>query len=282
MLDRKLIGILGIALIASTTGFSFFVGEKVRGPIEIIKNEWNLPMDPGGMYQLPRTEGRYAYALGLVLRTPVQRLDLVFGTLENSSFETHFLSNQGNLSQQKLFRTISEVGNMTSIIESYAVASSMPLLDRQFPIHVETQENDGFLVDLTYAASSLAPSEIQRTLPTLHAILLNSNGRVSQYYRGFPDFFLEREKSILDITIQYNQNITKYSQRMTQKGTSLLMKDAPGTGHLVFNDLKKEDQILLTIAINPSPVSTRKPIMHVVLIFIDGQYYEGLANLLKR
>ena len=117
---------------------------------------------------------------------------------------------------------------------------------------------------------------------TVHAIGKNASGDYVQYFRGVEDFFLSRDTVIIDLSVQLNQNLTKYAHRTTEQGTSIPMDRAPEVGHLVFDDLEKEDQIFVSFAINPAMVSTKKSIAHIVLIFIDGEYYESKASVLYR
>lgn len=285
MFDRRLVGIVGIAFVLSSAGFSLFVGERVETPIDVIRNEWNLPSDSRGIYSMPKIEGRYTYSLGLVVRKPFGKLELFFATLKNSSFRMAAGETSPSASPRERFGAIVELGNVTSVIEEYAEPSLMRLEEQEFRAKVGSREYEGLIVDLTGPIVPVAPAATQHGLPTVHAVLFDTNGTVLQYYRGFPDFFLSRNESIIDLTIQRNQNVTKFSQRTTQQGTSLLMKDAPALGRLVFRDLRKEDQIFVTVAVNPADpdamyqaMPARDTMIHVVLVFIDGECYDVFVS----
>ncbi len=288
MVDRKLVGILAIALILSTGAFSFIVGERVKEPIEILKHAWNIPRNAQGDYALPRTEGRYVHSLGLVIRKPVRRLEILFATLENSTFQ---LESNASIdpSPAEQFLTIEGVGSMTSRIQGYAESSGARLENVGFSLAYSGGEYDGRLIDFTDLVRPVAQEELQHSLPTVHALLFNSSGLASQYYRGYPDFYLNRETAILDLTIQHNQNVTRYSQRTTEQGTSLLMKYSPQIGRIVFDDLAKEDQVFVTTAIDSARPELSyivnppwEAVIHLALIFVDGEYYDGLATLIYR
>jgi hypothetical protein len=288
MVDKRLIGILAVAFILSSGAVSFIIGERVDEPIEILNDEWNIPRNSRGDLELPTIEGRYTYSFGLVVRKPIRRLELLFATVQNSSFEMMPNMSTGG-PPTDLFYGIDEVGKMTSVIEDYASSSGARLEKLGFHLDTPAGEYEGLVVDLTDPIRPVAPDAAQSSLPTVHTALLNSTGHVSQYYRGFPDFYLNRERALIDITIQHNQNVTKFSQRTTQQGTSLLMGDAPPTGRLVFDDLRKEDQVFVTIAIDSSRPEllfvvnpAKEAAIHLALVFIDGEYYEGLATLFYR
>lgn len=282
MIDRRLMGILALTFILSTGAFSLFVGEKVKEPLEILRNEWNLPRDESGAYLLPSEEGRYAYGVVVVARKPIRRLELVFVALENASGILSPTLPRGAASPQQAFLSLPEVGNLTSVIYDYATDSPMRLDEVEFMLNLSGVPRNGVLLDLTDPSRPVAPRSRLRSLATVHVLLIDEDGTIDQYYRGYPDFFVDRNHSIIDITVQHNQNLTKYSQRTTQQGTSLLMDKAPPIGHLVFDDLKKDDQVFVSFAINPALVSTREAIIQAVLIFVNGDYYEGITNMIRR
>jgi len=284
MVDRKLAGIMAIALILSSGGFSFFVGEKAEEPVEILNEGWNIPLNVQGNFELPITEGRYVYSLGFVVREPLRRLELYFATLENSSFET-----DPDSSPVAGLAGVHGLGDLIATVQKYSTSSLARLGKPEFNLSTPGAEYTGLAIDLSDHVGPVAPDEIRYRLPTFHAVLLNSSGRVNQYYRGFPDFYLNREQAILDITIQKNQNVTRFSKRVTQQGNSLPMEDLPPTAHLVFDELEKEDQIFLTIAIDSSRPELssvinppKEAVIHLVLMYINEEHQSTMASLIYR
>ncbi len=281
MIDRRLLGIVTIAFIVSTAAFSFLVGEKVKEPLEVLKNEWGLPTNSEGFAQMPKAEGRVTYSLGIVARKPFGRLELVFATVENSSFKvaTNRAAAGGDLA------TLEEVGAMTIAVKGYVEPSLMRLDRVNFSVNIYGEERHGCLEDLTDPVTPVAPPGIQHSLPTVHAILYAENGSVWRYYRGVPDMFLFRNNSIIDLTVQRNENVTRFSRRTTQQGTSLLMTEAPAVGRLVFDDIRKDDQIFVTVAVNPADpeaatqvMPRQRTLLHFVLIFVDGECYRAVVT----
>jgi len=282
MIDRRLIGILALMFILSTGVFTLFAGEKVREPLEILRNEWNLPREDSGVYLLPSEEGRYAYGIVVVARKPIRRLELVFVTLENASGILPQNLSRAAPGLHQAFLSLPEIGNLTSVIYDYRKDSPMRLDEIRFTLNVSGIPTSGALLDLTDPMRPVTPPQRLHSIATVQALLFGEDGSIQQYYRGYPDFFLDRNHSIIDITVQHNQNLTKYSQRTTQQGTSLLMTQAPPVGHLLFDDVEKDDQIFVSFAVNPAMVSTRETIIQMVLIFLDGEYYDGVTNLIRR
>lgn len=279
-----------IALIVSSAGFILFVGEEVEGPLEILNNEWNLPIDERGVYQLPFTkEGRYTYSLGISIQKSIGRLEIFFATLENSSFKAS-LGDMSTASPRERLGWLEGLGDTVSFIESYPESSIMIMRIDEVEILLKTPdaEQKGLLLDLSNIVRPVTTGEIMHQIPNVHAVFFDADGNISQYYRGFPDFFLDREEKIIDLTIQHNENVTRFSSRTTQQGKSLGLNEAPTGGRLIFPHPGKEDQIFITLAINPADpealiLSRSKPaVMHLVLIFIDGEYYQCFTNLMMR
>lgn len=280
MVDRRSIGIVVFAIISSSAIFTLFVGEKVEEPIEILKNEWNLPPDPQGTYRLPGEEGRFAHGIGLVVRRPVHRLEIFYATLENETLAFPPVDTLG--SPWEILLETPEVGDLLATMDDYAGSTKMRLVRADFQVDVASGEKRGYVVDVTDPGLGVAPRNVSRTLHTVHAILLDEQGRATQYYKGYPDFFLSRDPAIIDLTIQLNQNMTKYAHRITAQEASLEMEKAPPVGHVVFEDLKTDDQIFINIAINPALIRTKKAILHVVVLFVDGEYHTGMASIITR
>jgi hypothetical protein len=282
VVDRRLVGIMIIALALSSAAFSFMVGEKVEEPVEILKDEWNLPSPYEATYRLPTEEGRYAYGLGLVARKAIRQLEVIFVTLENESSLLRDVELSADQDPWTAFLNIPDAGNLVAAIDSYARATEARLVREEFELNRAEVGYETYLIDLTGLILETSPMGTARSLRTVHAIGRKASGEYVQYFRGVRDFFLDRDIAIIDLSIQLNQNLTKYAHRTTAQGTAIPMDLAPEVGHLIFDDLEKEDQIFISFAINPAMISTRKSIAHVVLIFIDGEYYESMASILYR
>jgi len=116
----------------------------------------------------------------------------------------------------------------------------------------------------------------------VHAFLFDEEGSLRQYYRGFTDFFLERETTLLDLTVQLNRNITRYAQRASATVGTLPLERAPEMGVLLFGDLRRDDRISIVVAIDPARVPRGPTLLQVVSVYVDGSYYTGFTNLLHR
>jgi hypothetical protein len=276
-MDRRLLGVVLIALVVSSAAFFSFVGENVEEPIEILKDEWNLPMGVDG-FRIPGEEGRYAYSLGLVVRSPIRRLDLVFTCLENRSSSLPELVNASELGLWEAFMNLSQIGPLASTIDLYPYVEER-VIRPEVALEAGNFNYRGVVYDMTDPEVSTAPGPVPRTLQTVHLLMRNEEGPTS-YYRGVRDFFIDRNRTIIDIMVQFNENLTRFAQRTSEQGESVPIERAPDVGKLRFDDLRTDDQIFVSIAINPAMVPTRKSLLQLVMIFVDGEHHSALSHFL--
>jgi hypothetical protein len=272
IMDRHLLVILAITGIMSTAVVSLLFHERVEGPIEVLRQDWNLPR-VGGRILIPEEEGRYAYTLAVVARRPVAELVLGFALLENCTLDvTSTRMNPSNPTD------VPEFGAFLSAIGEYQETDNAT--GQPFRAQLDQWEAELSVFDLTDAFSALAPPETLRELATVHAILARPGGSVD-YFQGSKDFFLERDSALVDLTIQINENVTKYGQRESTATGTLDLGEAPPLGILRFADLRKYDRVSVTIAFNPARVSGSRSLLDVVTIHADGTLNLAKAHLLE-
>lgn len=276
-MDRRLLGVILMALVVSSAAFVSLVGERVEEPIEVLKDEWNLPMGVDG-FRIPSEEGRYAYSLGVVLRDQIQRLELVFMCLENQSSSFPNLVNSSEPGLWDDFMNLSQIGPLASTIDLYPYVEERSIRP-EVALEAGNIDYRGVIYDMTQTQISTAPGPVPRTLQAVHLLLRNEEGSTS-YYRGVRDFFVDRNRTIIDIMVQFNENLTRFAQRTSEQGESVPIEKAPAVGRLQFDDLRKDDQIFVSVAINPAMVPTRKSLLQLVLIFVDGEYHSALSHFM--
>ncbi len=272
-MDRHLLVILAITGIMSTAVVSLLFHERVEGPIQVLRQDWNLPRE-GGRILIPEDEGRYAYTLAVVARRPVAEMVLGFALLENCTLEvTSARMNPANPTD------VPEFGAFLSAVGEYPEkgnATSEP-----FSAQLDQMEAEVSIFDLTDAFSALAPPETLRELATVHAILQRPEGGSIDYFQGSKDFFLQRDSALVDLTIQINENVTKYAQRESTATGTVDLQKAPPLGILRFTDLQKDDRVSVTIAFNPARVSGSESLLQVVTIHVDGALNLATVHLLE-
>jgi len=278
MISRELLAMLLMAAILSSAAVSLLFHEKVTDPVEILRHDWNLPVDRERLV-IPTQEGRYAHTLSLMVRRPIGELQLRFSVLENQSLTA---ADQSARPPREKIRSVPEVGALITSIDGIAKSSPLKIWERQTEAVCNGEAYSAVIVDLTGAIEALSPPNKTRSMATVHAFLFDEEGSLRQYYRGFTDFFLERETTLLDLTVQLNRNITRYAQRASATVGTLPLERAPEMGVLLFRDLKRDDRISIVVAIDPARVPRGPALLQVVSVYVDGSYYTDFTNLLHR
>jgi len=119
-------------------------------------------------------------------------------------------------------------------------------------------------------------------LPLLFAVIFDGSGNISQFYSGYSEFFLARKSSIQDLVIQLNSNVTRYSPTVIQQAGAFSLDDLPDLGTVRFRDLKKDDRLFFSMAVNGARVEGSETIMQIVQIRVDGEYEDPIINVLRR
>jgi hypothetical protein len=278
MVERSLVVIVGIAGIMSTALVSLFFHEGVVEPIEILRQDWNLPTENGRLL-IPGQEGRFAYTLAIVARQSLAELKLAFAILVNDSREFNLTIGNG----QNHLDAITDIPHMGDYLKthlSYAEATQMGYCYSKIDVD-EPVPGELHILDLTESISALTSQEELKGVPSIHAFLFFDD-ELHQHYHGFPDFFLLRDSAIVDLTIQVNDNLTKYSQRASPATGTVSMDLSPPNGILHFRDLKRDDRVSITIAFNPARLSLKSGLLQVVSIEVNAEPYRTLINLMER
>ncbi len=279
MVDKRLLVMLSIIAILSTSVVSLFFREKVVEPVEILRHDWNLPSE-GESLLIPYEEGRFAYTFAIVARQPVAELELRFATLENQTLPRNISLVGESIAEKAL--SLPDVGPLLQTLESFSNATPMELKQADTTVQWRGHVYQAHILDYTESIEALAMPDTLRRLATIHAFLFNSDGGLARYYRGPPDFFWRRDTTLVDLTIQRNKNVTKYAQRASEATGTTPMDLAPPFGVLRFEDLKKDDRISITISFNPARVSGRKALMQVVAVHVDGVFHRLYISIMER
>ena len=280
MVDRRLIGVLAIAAIISTALFSLLFTESIDKTIEVLRNEWQVPMSRG-VKQLPAMEGRYSYSLNIVVRRPVIDLVLRFGVLRNQTFVANY-TGWDELTMRERALTVEEVRRVEEKVMELSGAVELDLVELETSLEFNGTTYEMLLLDYTSSVEALAPPGASDSLNTLFAFLFEPGGNLSQFYAGYSDFFISRDTAIEDLTFGVNENSTTYATKGVQREGYLPMVEAPGFGVMRFRDLSRDDRVFALLAVNPARIVGGQAIMQVIQMRLEGEMLEPIINLLIR
>lgn len=276
-MDRRLLGTLAIAAIVSSALVNLLFTEKVERTIEILKNDWDVP----AAGRLPIQEHRFPYTLSMIVRRPVHDLVLKFAVLRNQTFVANYTDWQNLTMKEKALR-IKRVRDLDEKARSLSEVVDLEVLQAEVDFDWGNKRLKLLLLDYSPCLEGLAPPQAGMDIPVVFALIFDAAGNLSQFYAGYPEFFLDRMSSIQDLVIQLNDNATTYSPTVIDQPGSFSLDDLPALGTVRFRDLRKDDRLFFSMAVNGARVGGTEAIMQVVRIRLDGEYQDPIINILRR
>ena len=281
MVDRRLVGILLMVLISSTSLSIAFLVRSPHEKIKLVKNYWET-VTLEGWKQLPRIERPISYTLGLVARRRIGEVVARFGILRNQTLSANYTGWDKLTLRERAIR----IGGLEFLDSRAAdVERSMGVgpVETWTEVTIAGRQVRLFILDYDPLIAPLADRRVAMESPSLFAFVLDSTGNVTQFYSGCWDFFVDRSRSILELTIQLNENVTTYANKQHMvEGSDPLAETIPWAGEVVFKDLCKDDRVFITFRVNGGAVSGDQSVMQIVELRVDGEYLGPIVNILKR
>ena len=281
MVDRRLVGILLMVLISSTSLSIAFLVRSPHEKIKLVKNYWET-VTLEGWKQLPRIERPISYTLGLVARRRIGEVVARFGILRNQTLSANYTGWDKLTPRERAIR----IGGLEFLDRRAAdVERSMGVgpVETWTEVTIAGRQVRLFILDYDPLIAPLADRRVAMESPSLFAFVLDSTGNVTQFYSGCWDFFVDRSRSILELTVQLNENVTTYANKQYMvEGSDPLAETIPWAGEVVFKDLCKDDRVFITFGVNGGAVAGDQSVMQLVQLRVDGEYSEPVLNVLKR
>lgn len=276
-MDRRLLGTLAIAAIISSALVNLLFSEKVERTIEILKNDWDVPTAG----HLPIQERRFPFTLSMMIRRPVHDLVLKFSVLRNQTFAVNYTGWQ-NLTMKEKALCLKRVRELDEKVRGLSELVDVEALQMEVDLDWEGKRFKVLLLDYSSCMEGLAPPQAGMDIPLVFALFFDGSGNLSRFYSGYAEFFLARKNSIQDLVIQLNDNATRYSPTVIEQPGSFSLDDLPALGTVRFRDLRKDDRLFFSMAVNGARVEGTAAIMQIVQMRVDGKYQDPIINILRR
>ena len=274
---RDILGIVMIALTASTI-FTFFIAvERADRPIEVLEDAFPPQI---------RHDLRNTFSLGVIARRPLSFMDV----------EVSFLC--------RLYGHNSSTKGRDGMMEAHEI-STMDILARGLGMEPIEYQIEGFKRGLeTYDVYVIDYTDILRPvaddavlggyssygLTTIFAGLSNETGLMF-IYAGTRDFFPRRNATITELSISLNdekevfKRMKELSPAEIASGVPTVL-DAPDLGSVRMTDLMKDDTLRLAFSVDRSTVGGddtylkvyRNDMIEIVQVWADGQVEDTLLN----
>jgi hypothetical protein len=293
--DRSLVGIIGIALAASTLVTLFIVGEG-GAPYSIVKTEYSAS-----------GRGRWVSGVTILSKEPIASLRLSHYCLYN---RTDLLANvDRNGTPDQICRRIPDVKSCLDATESLGQEPEI----RTFRVEMarwrshedlDRKTYDLILYDFSRVVWQAVPDSIMYSLDrpvfgrghlwdfyNCFACVFDDGGQPVFFYEGVADFFLNKVIIIEELTIQKNEQKDVYHGVVKEDSTdeALSVLRAPDRGVVTFEDLKRNDHIAVYYAMDSSKTPLQPggiystafhQIIGIVTISVDGGEPDVVFNVL--
>jgi len=276
--DRRFLGLLLMIGIASTAAGALIFARGAKSAYSVIENEY--PIDPRGRGYLPLTSGTARFQLGILLNKPAGRLTVSFATLVNTSYKLSGVEPQtwGEMELQDKASHVALIGEILNLTEEYLSDIDC----RVEELDVVSGEDAYRLVLFDFSNTSTWSSRAERDLPLLHGVLFDGIGNISGYFRGSPGF-PGWPSAVQSISVKLNSNETKYApmRKDAQMEGTLPLDQAPHSGTIELEDLKKNDLLSMDLVVDPGRMGSAGLVV-ILRIHLNGLLREVVPILLHR
>lgn len=281
MIDKRLAGVLAIAAIVSTILSILLFMKTDQVEIQVLKNHWETPT-VGGWWRLPLAEGAVPYTLGVVARKRLGQVSIRFGVLRNQSFTLNYTGLEG-LSPREIAARVQDLSFFDSRARGLSESMDVEPMKHEVDVMFAEEPRRVLVIDYYPCVEALVDPRWPMEAPYLFACVFDDSGNLSQFYSGFWDFWQARAVSVKDITIQLNDNVTRYAnQQNMAEGCLPLSMTQEMVGRVTFDDLARDDRVFVSFRVNGAAVPGENAFMQIIRLQVDGEYLEPLVNILMR
>jgi hypothetical protein len=266
--ELKLGGLIVIVLVLSAaTVYTMAVLRGEESPVIMIQNDY-----PESMINPGRDGNPSTFSHGFLIRRNLVELEIRFSYIHNSpppETENDSRGFKGYIDLKTVERHLGE-----------------DLLVRDvFTVEVvgEAEAEEIQVIDIGRTLFPFSPTGSADTISSVFAFREENDGDLS-YYRGFSDFFYDREHNMEYLFISHGDSESYYSSG-GEGGASI--SDAPEGGAVLLSDLRKGDVVVVEFSVFPDadhmPERTwnrnyERKIIEIIRVYADGELFITVAN----
>ena len=268
---RELVGILLIAVTASTMVTVLMVGERSERNVGLLENTFPSEI---------KFSGRNTFSLGLIARKPTSVLDVEFASLHADDIGS-FDVERGKFGREGVL-------SLRSISTLYQMVSSMGVSPIEYEMRVERNNSEYgmYVMDFSQVLSEMVGDDLLGGyggggVTSIYAVLFNETG-IAYVYSGFKDFFYPRNSTITELSVSYNDRSDMFKGRKELskaeiKAGAATVMDAPRVGSLIFEDVKKDDTVRVAFSIDRAAIPYEDN-LELIRVIAEGRTEDRLAN----
>jgi len=277
--DRSLVGVIGIAIVLSTMITLFIIGEKAKEDVTILRDEFPS--------KLSTMEQKYAFVLSMIARKPLEDVTVKYNILSRVGRDNIPFINPNKTTGANAEETIMNLVKIKSLMDQ---ANYLGVGVDEWNGTVEwkneskTYKFDMYFYDFSNVVRAFAPNYTVLDLRTSFAVWLNqSNGSIFYYFEGVPDYFYNRNRTIVDLTITHNDQSQYYRavSEIEVEGKYKQIMEAPLYGTVTFEDVKKDDRLFVIYSLKGTTIPGHGGMLQLVRVYRDSELETLEANYMR-
>ncbi len=278
---RELLGVVGIAIVLSTLTTLLIIGEGAKEDVTILSNEFPAELPPTS---LSTTEENYQFALKMMARKPLVDVTVRYNTLTRIEDQDITYIDPERETGSTPLETIENVRGLGTLLEMAAPLDLEPFIWNgtvEWEEANKVHDLDMYLYDFTDLVGALTPNLTALGVRTSYVFCLNrSTGCLVYYFEGISDYFYDRNGTIIDLTISHNDRDMRYHavSDIEMEGRYQEVMKAPLLGRVRFEDVKKDDYLVVVFSLKGTSVPRHKGMLHAIRVYANGRLHTLETN----
>jgi hypothetical protein len=238
-----------------------------ESPVIMIQNDY-----PDSMINPGRDGNPSTFSHGFLIRKNLVELEVRFSYIHNSPPPETDNNSRGFEGYLDLKAVERQLGEDLLIRDVFTVR-----------VDGDTEVEEIQVIDIGRTLFPFSPTGSADTIFSVFASR-EENGDNLSYYRGFSDFFYDREHNMEYLFISHGDSESYYSSG-GEEGSSI--SDAPEGGAVFLTDLRKGDVVVVEFSVFPDadhmPERTwnrnyERKIIEIIRVYADGELFITVAN----
>lgn len=266
--DRSLIGVIGIAIVLSTLITFFIIGEHAKEDVTILRDEFPP--------RLSTMEQKYAFVLSMIARKTLEDVTVRYNTLSRVAKDNMVYLNPNKTTGSTPIETIRNLPKIDTLMdqaEYLGVSVDMWNGTVKWKNVTQVLEFDMYMYDFTDLVRAVTPNYTALDVRSTYVVWLWSNGTIFSYFEGVSDYFYNRNRTIVDLTITHNDEPEYYRavSEIEVAGKYEQIMQAPLYGTVTFEDVKKDDRLFIIYSLKGTTIPGHSGMLQLVRVYRDGE-----------
>ncbi len=277
--DRSLVGVIGIAIVLSTLITLFIIGESAEEDVTILRNEYPST--------LSTMEQKYAFVLSMISRRPLEQVKVRYNTLKKIRDEDIAYLDSNVTTGDTHEETIMNLAKINRMMDQARYIGADPDMWNgtvEWRNQSRTYEFDMYMYDFTDVLKASAPGKAGLGATSTYVVWLNqTNGSVFYYFEGVSDYFFNRNRTIVDLTLTHNNQSQRYRavSEIEVEGKYEQIMEAPMYGTVKFEEVEKDDRLFVIFSLKGTTIPAHNGMLELIRVYKNGKMESFMKNYMK-